>query len=489
MAVFLKEKISWSVHDTYSLHNKIISDFLRLSRVKQTSHRGAHDAIIYYKNHPRVFLDFKTDSEGIPNPLDTLLNLRNPVRHINYSSLIAGLYGVLASFSRLSENKATNIEISLNQCHALAQILPNAFFYKASLEALPFAFHPLMNIYQTKTSYIYTHLIVTKQFQNFVKAFRLSSYYRLKSIPWHRLLKDPSDLIKPSTKRQLQSFLSDFFISEPASYWHEKAREHDFIVEPINICQPVADLSYALDLIEPPKELSRVGRSHLKILDLSQVLAGPLCSLFLRQMGASVFKIDLHYAKVQRFHRLLEQLLRHDKIPRRRLDLFDELDQKKLIAILKSFQPNIVVHNFRESALEKIKNLSAWSVLEKKPQWAGITSYTDKSIAGFEQSVQASSGLMDQSREKPELLPIAIHDILSGLALAVKIQLNSHDTNNDIEFSLRNSSELIKCALRLHEINHPKSKLKGSWSLSKDHRGLILPKSAVKIDGKALSLL
>ena len=171
----------------------------------------------------------------------------------------------------------------------------------------------------------------------------------------------------------------------------------------------------------------------MKILDLSRVLAGPLCTMLLGDMGADVIKVErpqggdetrgwgppfdpdgesAYYLSINR-----------NKLGAA-LDLDVAADREVVTALLR--EADVVVENFRPGALAR-RGLDAASVLERHPRivWCSIAGFAaEPRRPGYDFVVQAESGWMSITGE-PEGAPmkhgIALADVLAGKDATIAI--------------------------------------------------------------------
>ena len=171
----------------------------------------------------------------------------------------------------------------------------------------------------------------------------------------------------------------------------------------------------------------------IRVLDLSRVLAGPLCTMMLGDLGADVLKVErpgagdetrgwgppfddrgtsAYFLSVNRNKRSLAA------------DLANPADAdlvKRLIG-----ESDIVVDNFRPGALSRL-GLDADRMLEEHPHliWCTITGFGEGTERpGYDVVVQAESGWMSISGE-PEGAPmkvgVALADVIAGKDAAIAI--------------------------------------------------------------------
>ncbi len=171
----------------------------------------------------------------------------------------------------------------------------------------------------------------------------------------------------------------------------------------------------------------------IKVLDLSRILAGPVCSMMLGDMGADVIKIErrgvgddtrgwgppfdergesAYYLSINRNKRSVE------------VDLADERDRKLLWRL--AAEADVVLENFRPGVLERW-GLGGEQVRERYPRvvWGRIVGFPgERDRPGYDFVVQAEAGWMAITGE-PEGAPmkhgVALVDVLCGRDAAVAI--------------------------------------------------------------------
>ncbi|MEO7456037.1 MAG: CoA transferase [Gemmatimonadaceae bacterium] len=171
----------------------------------------------------------------------------------------------------------------------------------------------------------------------------------------------------------------------------------------------------------------------IKVLDLSRVLAGPLCTMMLGDMGADVIKVErpeggdetrgwgppfdpdglsAYYLSINR-----------NKLSAA-LDL-DRVEDRELIDLLLA-RTDVVVENFRPGVLSR-RGLDAESVRRRHPSivWCTIGGFADEpGRAGYDFVVQAESGWMSITGEpsgSPMKHGIALADVVAGKDAAIAV--------------------------------------------------------------------
>ncbi|MBB2480511.1 CoA transferase [Bacillus sp. APMAM] len=174
----------------------------------------------------------------------------------------------------------------------------------------------------------------------------------------------------------------------------------------------------------------------IKVLDLTRVLAGPLCTMILGDLGAEVIKIEApggsddtrdwgppfqngvsaYYLCANRNKKSLTVNLKTEK----------GLEMIKRLVL----QSDVVIHNFKTGTMERLGlGYETLSQLNPKLVFCSITGFGEtgpyKNLAGYDYIIQAMCGLMSitgSSDSGPQKVGIAITDILTGLYALSGIQ-------------------------------------------------------------------
>jgi crotonobetainyl-CoA:carnitine CoA-transferase CaiB-like acyl-CoA transferase len=171
----------------------------------------------------------------------------------------------------------------------------------------------------------------------------------------------------------------------------------------------------------------------IRVLDLTRVLAGPLCTMMLGDLGADVLKIErpgggdetrgwgppfddrgesAYYLAVNRNKRSVA------------VDL-DDAGDRALIRALAS-EAHVAVDNFLPGSLER-RGLDPAELLEANPGlvWCSLTGFGDASDRpGYDFVVQAEAGWMAITGEAdgtPTKMGVALADVIAGKDAAVAI--------------------------------------------------------------------
>jgi crotonobetainyl-CoA:carnitine CoA-transferase CaiB-like acyl-CoA transferase len=179
--------------------------------------------------------------------------------------------------------------------------------------------------------------------------------------------------------------------------------------------------------------MSQLYLSHIKILDLTRVLAGPLATMMLADMGADVIKIErpgqgddtrgwgppFDAAGVSAYYL---------SVNRNKLSVAADLDNKSDLALIRGLaaRADVVVENFRPASLAH-HGLDPAALLGQLPDliWCTITGFGPESDrAGYDFVVQAEQGWMSITGEpdgKPMKIGVALADVLAGKDAAAAI--------------------------------------------------------------------
>lgn len=162
----------------------------------------------------------------------------------------------------------------------------------------------------------------------------------------------------------------------------------------------------------------------IRVLDLTRVLAGPICTRFLAGFGADVLRIDpLEWNE--------PSVLAETTLGKRccGLDLRDQRDRSTFESLLAS--ADVIVHGYRPGALEglgfgtakrRLINPDVIDVSLNAYGWSGPWSHR----RGFDSLVQMSSGLAEFGMQKagadqPIALPVQALDHATGYLMAAAV--------------------------------------------------------------------
>ena len=206
--------------------------------------------------------------------------------------------------------------------------------------------------------------------------------------------------------------------------------------------------------------------TETKVLDLSRVLAGPLCTMTLGDLGADVIKVErpgtgddtrgwgppfdergesAYYLSVNRNKKSIA------------LDLASASDRETIRSLARD--ADLVVENFKSGTLEK-NGIDPDEILRANPRliWCRISGFgSSNARIGYDLVVQAESGWMSITGEPdgdPMRVGVALADIIAGkdaaiailAALAARDSLTDADRRIHISLSASATSALINVA-------------------------------------------
>ena len=171
----------------------------------------------------------------------------------------------------------------------------------------------------------------------------------------------------------------------------------------------------------------------LKVLDLSRVLAGPVCSMMLGDLGADVIKVErpgegdetrgwgppfnpdgesAYFLAINRNKKSLAA------------DLSDDVDRGIVLDLIRG--ADVVLENFLPGSLARL-GLDPYDLLERNPSliWCTISGFGPKSARpGYDFVIQAECGWMAITGE-PDRAPmksgVALADVMAGKDAAIAI--------------------------------------------------------------------
>ena len=171
----------------------------------------------------------------------------------------------------------------------------------------------------------------------------------------------------------------------------------------------------------------------LRVLDLTRVLAGPLCTMMLGDLGADVIKVERpgtgddtrswgppFDARGRSAYYL--------SINRNKLGIAVDLDQPQDLALVQRLlsDADVVVDNFRMGVLAR-KGLSSAKWCARRPEliWCTITGFgPEVDRPGYDYVAQAECGWMSITGEQhgsPMKVGVALADVLTGKDAAIMI--------------------------------------------------------------------
>ena len=173
--------------------------------------------------------------------------------------------------------------------------------------------------------------------------------------------------------------------------------------------------------------------SGVKVLDLSRVLAGPLCTMMLGDLGASVLKVERPDGGDETrgwgppFDERGESAY-FLSVNRNKLSLTADFTNAADVALIRRLaeEADVVVENYRAGALER-RGLGAMALMERNPRlvWCTISGFgPGVERPGYDFVVQAESGWMSITGE-PDGAPmkhgVALVDVITGKDAVISI--------------------------------------------------------------------
>ncbi|MEO7712465.1 MAG: CoA transferase [Gemmatimonadaceae bacterium] len=173
--------------------------------------------------------------------------------------------------------------------------------------------------------------------------------------------------------------------------------------------------------------------SGVKVLDLSRVLAGPLCGMMLGDLGASVIKVERTHEgdETRGWGPPFDERgvsAYYLSVNRNKLGLTADLDLPSDVAVLRSLavEADVVVENFRPGSLRR-RGLDPAALCLANPSliWCTISGFGLASTRpGYDFVVQAESGWMSITGEPggvPMKHGIALADVIAGKDAAIAV--------------------------------------------------------------------
>jgi crotonobetainyl-CoA:carnitine CoA-transferase CaiB-like acyl-CoA transferase len=171
--------------------------------------------------------------------------------------------------------------------------------------------------------------------------------------------------------------------------------------------------------------------SGVKVLDLTRVLAGPLCTMLLGDLGADVIKVERHETgdDTRGWGPPFDSSGRsayYLSINRNKLGVAADLDRDRELLRRLLAEADVVVDNFRRGTLER-KGFSPAEWCARRPElvWCTITGFgADVGRPGYDFVTQAECGWMAVTGEPngdPMKTGTALADVVAGKDAAIAI--------------------------------------------------------------------
>lgn len=213
----------------------------------------------------------------------------------------------------------------------------------------------------------------------------------------------------------------------------------------------------------------------IKVLDLSNLLPGPMCSLFLADLGADVVKIESLQGDFMRHVDSGKKSPYFSALNRNKKSIALNLKSKhgKDIFMKLAKNADVVIEGFRPSKVDSL-GISYKNIKKINPKiiYCSITGYGQKGFyrnkAGHDLNYSALSGLLDVLSDKPLVPGVQIADVGSALiaAFAIVASLFYRERNkkgNYIDVSVFNSAlSLISIHIAQRSLSSIKTVLSGN---------------------------
>ena len=191
----------------------------------------------------------------------------------------------------------------------------------------------------------------------------------------------------------------------------------------------------------------------LKALYLSTLLPGPMCSLFLADLGADVVKIEsLNGDAMRRFQNETGKSPYFNALNRNKKSIALNLktDEGKKIFMKLARNADVIIEGFRPGKVESLGvGYRQIRKVNQKIVYCSITGYGQKGAyrnkAGHDLNYAALSGMLDVISEKPFVAGVQIADVGSGLIAAFAIMAalfnrEKHSKGEYIDIAVLDSS-------------------------------------------------
>jgi crotonobetainyl-CoA:carnitine CoA-transferase CaiB-like acyl-CoA transferase len=171
---------------------------------------------------------------------------------------------------------------------------------------------------------------------------------------------------------------------------------------------------------DPPRQPAAHALAGVRVLDLTQVLAGPTAGRTLAEYGADVIKINNPHEEGAGIH--FSRHRYHTDVNRGKRSLLLDLKQpagREILAKLIA-RSDVILQNFRPDAAERLGVTDA-AIRKNTPQavYVSISAYGSpgpwSGWPGYEVQAQAATGLRYAGDERPTGQPFAVNDYGTGL--------------------------------------------------------------------------
>ncbi|MFD1609717.1 CaiB/BaiF CoA transferase family protein [Oceanobacillus luteolus] len=181
--------------------------------------------------------------------------------------------------------------------------------------------------------------------------------------------------------------------------------------------------------------------SHIKILDLSRVLAGPYCTMILGDLGAEVLKVEAPGGSddTRKWGPPFQNEVSayYLSANRNKKSITVDLKTDEGIAFIKELvkESDVIINNFKTGTMKKFGlDYNTLANINPGLVYCSITGFGEtgpyKNMPGYDFIIQAMSGLMSITGDEnsgPQKLGVAITDVLTGLYACIGIQAALHE--------------------------------------------------------------
>ena len=380
---------------------------------------------------------------------------------VDVAGPIAALLGACGAVAALIAGQPQTVDVAQLDAGLLAQELGALLAHDPPRRWNPvrWAASPFVAVYPASDGFVYLHAGLPHHLEALLRALRDigcdRSADQLRRGVSAATRRDPIMVGSPLEARRVRATLREMFAAKPASVWEDLLGPRGLCVAAVRTGGawrdgPATEAEQAV-WVEDPREgrvlhpaplvrlrstdapaarrfgqaprwtprappTSRLGHLPLRgvrVLDLSQVIAGPTAGRTLAQLGADVLHLEnprLNAAWVDAFHVLFQAGKRSAP-----LDVGTDAGRRALNELIDRWKPDIIVHNLAAGADERlgliapgrvVVAVSAWGRRGPRAGWRG-----------WEQTVQAACGAQwDYGDGRPELMPVPVHDVTTGLA-------------------------------------------------------------------------
>lgn len=397
-----------------------------------------------------------------------------PVVHpVHAATLVAASWAasavVGALFARERDGRGQRIDVPLFDAGLAVQEFQALFLDRAPpvWTTLAWASTPFMGLYRCQDgAWVYLHLGLVPHVRRFLElldAQKWDDASAWRAAVGEATLANPGE---PATVREaawVRQRMEALFASAPAETWeqrfcenglclavcredgawlsHPQARATGQVVDLDGLSQPgravrldgpaspVAGVSEAGHVPSwAPSgrtvldEDTRPPLAGIKVLDLTQVIAGPTCGRTLAELGCEVLRVENpHFVGgfTQPFHLAFSSGKRTMS-----LDLRTEAGKQAFFTLVEGFRPDIVVESSAPGSLERL-GITADALRERVPGlvWVAVSAYDRDGpwggFKGWEQTAQAVTGTQTRyGGPTPDTLAVPANDLCTGLLAA-----------------------------------------------------------------------